>query len=53
MNYFMRLIGDESQASKPIVRIPSLLDNGSTVEVPVQKCPTVFVLPGVEGKRIF
>ena len=50
MHYFMRLIGDEAQAAKPILRIPSLYQAGSTVEVPVQDHPTVFVLPGVEGK---
>jgi len=49
MHYFMRLIGDESQASQPIVRIPSLYENGSTVEVPIQHHPTIFVLPGIEG----
>ena len=52
MHYFMRLIGDEAQAVKPIVRIASLYENGSTVEVPVQHHPSVFVLPGVEGLYI-
>nr|WIW72532.1 fatty acid synthase [Kerria lacca] len=49
MHYFMRVISDEIQASKPIVRIPSLLDNGDTVEVTPQKRPTIFIVPGVEG----
>lgn len=51
MQYFMRVVGDEQQASKPIVRMPSLADNGSTEEVPVPQRPTIFVLPGVEGKK--
>ena len=51
MNYFMRLIGDEEQASKPIVRIASLYENGSTIEVSVHDHPTVFVFPGVEGRN--
>lgn len=53
MHYFMRVISDEIQASKPIVRIPSLLDNGDTVEVTPQKRPTIFIVPGVEGNEIF
>lgn len=49
MHYFMRLVSDEIKASKPIVRIPSLTDDGSTQEVSIRTNPTVFVIPGVEG----
>lgn len=47
----MRLVGDEAQAAKPIVRIPSLVDDGSVQELPVKTNPTVFVIPGVEGRN--
>ncbi|XP_065219793.1 fatty acid synthase isoform X2 [Planococcus citri] len=49
MHYFMRLVSDETKAAKPIVRIPSLADDGSTQEVSTRTNPTVFVIPGVEG----
>ena len=49
MHYFMRLVSDETKAAKPIVRISSLADDGSTQELPLKSSPTVFVIPGVEG----
>lgn len=52
LDYFMRLVGDEEQASKPIVRLPSLVNEGSTEELSTDTCPTVFVIPGIEGMMI-
>lgn len=40
---------DERHASLPVVRLPSILENGSIVEVPIDKVPTVFMIPGMEG----
>ncbi len=48
----MRVVGDEHLSSKPIVRMPSLADNGSMEEVTVQTHPTIFILPGVEGALV-
>lgn len=49
LNYLIRAIGDESNVYKSIVRIPSLCDDGSTIEQPTSIQPTLFVLPGLEG----
>lgn len=45
----MNLTIDERHASLPVVRLPSILENGSIVEVPIDKVPTVFMIPGMEG----
>jgi len=49
LNYLIRAIGDESTAYNLIVRLPSLCENGSTVEQPTTSQRTLFVLPGLEG----
>lgn len=49
IQYLMRTIGDEISASKPVLRLPSLKNNGSTVEEPVGNNNTVFMIPGIEG----
>jgi len=49
LNYLIRAIGDESTAYNSIVRIPSLCQNGSTIEVPTTNQTTLFVIPGLEG----
>jgi len=49
MKYLIRAIGDESSAYHSVVRMPSLCENGSTVEQPTTDQRTLFVIPGLEG----
>lgn len=49
LNYLIRAIGDESLAYHPLLRIPSLCEDGSTVEQPTTVQRTLFVIPGLEG----
>lgn len=49
LNYLIRAVGEESAAYNSVMRIPSLCDNGSTVEQPVSNQRTLFVIPGLEG----
>lgn len=49
LNYLIRAIGDESFAYNSIMRIPSLCEDGSTVEQPTTNQRTLFVIPGLEG----
>jgi NADPH:quinone reductase and related Zn-dependent oxidoreductases len=49
IQYLMRTIGDEILANKPVIRLPSLKNNGSTVEEPVGNNNTIFMVPGIEG----
>ena len=50
MHYFVSLSSDEIKAAKPVVRIPSLADNGSIEENNICTNRTVFIIPGIEGK---
>lgn len=49
LNYLIRSLGDESTAYESVIRIPSLCENGSTVEQPTTEYSTIFVIPGLEG----
>lgn len=49
LNYLIRAIGDESTAYNLIVRLPSLRENGSTIEQSTTSERTLFVIPGLEG----
>lgn len=49
LNYLIRAIGDESSAYNSVVRIPSLCQDGSTIEQPTTEQRTLFVIPGLEG----
>lgn len=49
LNYLIRAIGEESCAYNTLVRMPSLKENGSTVEQPTTILPTLFLIPGLEG----
>ncbi|XP_050425474.1 fatty acid synthase [Adelges cooleyi] len=49
LNYLIRVVGDEATAYNSIMRIPSLCDDGSTIEQPTSSQRTLFVIPGLEG----
>ncbi|VVC31224.1 Thioesterase,Alpha/Beta hydrolase fold [Cinara cedri] len=49
LKYLIRAVGDEKSAYYPVVRIPSLYEDGSTVEEPLTNHCTIFVIPGLEG----
>lgn len=49
LNYLIRAVGEESSAYESVMRIPSLCENGSTVEQPTTEYSTLFVIPGLEG----
>lgn len=49
LSYLIRAVGDEFSAYNSVVRIPSLCEDGSTVEQPTTNQRTLFVVPGLEG----
>lgn len=50
LNYLIRAVGEESSAYNSVVRMPSLCDDGSTIEQPTtNQRQTLFVIPGLEG----
>lgn len=52
LNHLLRVIGDEILTGEPIIRLPSLHNDGSTVEEITSNDDLVFLIPGVEGKFI-
>jgi len=49
LSYLIRAVGEESSAYNSVMRMPSLCENGSVVEQPTTKLPTLFIIPGLEG----
>ncbi|KAF0706565.1 fatty acid synthase, partial [Aphis craccivora] len=49
LSYLIRAVGEESSAYNSVMRISSLCENGSVVEQPTTKLPTLFIIPGLEG----
>lgn len=49
LDYLLRAIGDEANAYHSVIRIPSLCEDGDTVEKPLTEQHTLFVIPGLEG----
>lgn len=47
--HLIRVIGDELTAGLPVVRLPSLIGDGSVIEEFGGSHPTCFLIPGVEG----
>lgn len=46
--HLLRVIGDEFSSGQPVVRLPSLVNDGSVIEE-LSTNETVFMIPGVEG----
>ncbi|XP_050353258.1 fatty acid synthase-like [Nymphalis io] len=50
LKVLMRNFGDENLSSKPYIYMPSVVSDGSEIDVSVhEKVLTMFMLPGVEG----
>jgi hypothetical protein len=49
LQLLLRLIGDETSAARPVVRLPSATGTGVDVEDEVKAGPVLFMLPGLEG----
>jgi len=49
MQLLLRVCGDETSLTQPVVRLPSASGSGTDVEDGLKAGPILFMLPGLEG----
>jgi len=53
MQLLLRVCGNETSVTQPVVRLPSASGSGTDVEHDLKAGPILFMLPGLEGMASF